>query len=487
MASLEELRLVRLEKLEKLKKAGLDPYPAASARTHTIKEVRGDFDALESSNESVIIAGRVMALRGQGALHFFNIFDGTDSFQGLLKRDEMDAEHFDLFSSTIDIGDFIEITGTLFTTKRGEPTVAVRGWKILTKSLLPLPDGWSGFKDTEERLRKRYLDILMNSEVREMVEQKSRFWSAVRSFLVKRDFLEVETPILEVTTGGADAEPFKTHHNALDMDIYLRISCGELWQKRLMVSGIPKTFEIGRIFRNEGMSAEHLQDYTQMEFYWAYADYEDGMELVTELYRHIAKEAFGTQKFTIGEFDVDLGVEWKRYDYRDTIEDKTGVDISTATFEEIEKKLQDLNIDYARDGFNKNRAIDTLWKYCRKQITGPGFLIGLPAELAPLAKRDTTNENITQHFQPIIAGSELGRGYSELNDPLDQRARFEEQQAMRDAGDPEAQMADLEFVEALEHGMPPTCGYGMSERVFAFLSNKPVRDTQIFPLVKPKE
>lgn len=487
MASIEELREVRIEKLEKLRAAGIDPYPAESNRTHAIADVRKDFDTLEGKSETVVIAGRVMALRGQGALHFFNITDGSATFQGLLKRDEMDPAHFDLFSATIDIGDFIEVSGTLFTTKRGEQTVAVRSWRILTKSLLPLPDGWSGFKDPEERLRKRYLDILMNADVRDMVERKSRFWRAVRNFLDERGFLEVETPVLETTTGGADAEPFKTHHNALDIDVYLRISAGELWQKRLMVAGLPKVFEIGRIFRNEGMSAEHLQDYTQMEFYWAYADYEDGMEVVTELYRHVAQETFGTQKFTIGDFEVDLAGEWQRYDYRETILEKTGIDIESATFEEIEKKLQDLNVDYARDGFNRNRAIDSLWKYCRKQIAGPGFLIGLPAELAPLAKRNTENTTITQHFQPIIAGSELGRGYSELNDPLDQRARFEEQQAMRDAGDVEAQMADMEFVEALEHGMPPTCGYGMSERVFAFLSNKPVRETQIFPLVKPKE
>jgi len=262
---------------------------------------------------------------------------------------------------------------------------------------------------------------------------------------------------------------------------------GVLWQKRLMVAGYDKTFEIGRQFRNEGMDAEHLQDYTQMEFYWAYADYEEGMKLVEKMYKYVAKKTFGTLKFKIGEFDVDLGKKWERYDYRETVKKFTGIDILDTNIKEIEAKLKELKIDYDKKGFNITRAIDNLWKYCRKKIAGPGFLVGVPTDVSPLAKKMDDNEKITQRFQPIIAGSELGNGYSELNDPLDQAERFEGQQKLREAGDDEAQMFDHEFVEALEHGMPPTCGFGLSERVFSFLMNKPGRECQIFPLMKPRD
>jgi lysyl-tRNA synthetase class 2 len=304
--------------------------------------------------------------------------------------------------------------------------------------------------------------------------------------LINEGFLEVETPILENTTGGADARPFITHHNALDIDVYLRISAGELWQKKLMVAGFPKTFEIGRVFRNEGISPEHLQDYTQMEFYWGYADFKKGMDLVERMYKYVAQETFGTLQFKIGNFDVDLGKPWQIFDYRETIKELTGIDIETAGISDIEETLKKLHINYDTKGWNRLRAIDTLWKYCRKQIGGPGFLVGLPKELSPLAKTSETNSKLVQQFQPLIGGSELGKGYSELNDPLDQAERFEIQAKLRAEGDEEAQMFDHDFVEALEYGMPPTCGFGLSERVFAFLSNKPARETQIFPLMRPK-
>ncbi|MFA5290741.1 MAG: amino acid--tRNA ligase-related protein [Candidatus Paceibacterota bacterium] len=388
---------------------------------------------------------------------------------------------------TIDIGDFVQITGKLITTKRGEKTIQAIGWKILAKSLRPLPDQWAGLQDTEERLRKRYLDILLNDEVRAMVIKRGEFWQAVRNFLLSKDFIEVETPVLENTAGGADAKPFATHHNALDLDVFLRISTGELWQKKLMVAGLDRTFEIGRQFRNEGMDAEHLQDYTQMEFYLAYADYEKGMQLVEDLFKHVAKKVFDTLQFEIGEFKIDLDQKWERYDFRDTVLKMTGIDVLEATLPGIEAKLKELEIVYDKKGFNITRGIDNLWKYCRKQIAGPGFLVGTPIEISPLAKRDEKNPRLAQRFQPIIAGSELGNGYSELNDPQDQLARFNEQMKLREAGDEEAQMKDEEFVEALEYGMPPTCGFGMSERVFAFLMNKSMREAQIFPLMRPKD
>ncbi|MCX6759868.1 MAG: lysine--tRNA ligase, partial [Candidatus Nealsonbacteria bacterium] len=286
---------------------------------------------------------------------------------------------------------------------------------------------------------------------------------------------------------GADARPFITHHNALNMDVYLRISMGELWQKRLMVAGFEKTFEIGRQFRNEGMDSEHLQDYTQMEFYWAYADYKEGMELAEEMYKYVAKKTFGTLKFKIRGFNVDLSKKWEKYDFQTIISKYTKVDIFNANLAEIEKALIKLGVNYDKKGFNITRAIDNLWKYCRKNISGPGFLINVPAIIEPLAKRMEKNPKLVQRFQVILAGSENGKGYSELNDPIDQAYRLAEQQKLRDAGDLEAQRYDKDFVEALEYGMPPTCGFGVSERLFSFLMDKPSRDCQIFPLVRPKE
>ncbi|MDQ3014535.1 MAG: lysine--tRNA ligase [bacterium] len=486
MASLEEIRQTRLEKLEKLKQEGMDPYPAESHHTHTVADLIYKFETLSQEQKEVTISGRVMSLRPQGGLIFFNLYDGTGKFQGLLKQEETDQKVFDLFSATVDIGDFVEATGTLFITKRGEKTVQVKSWRMLSKSLQPLPEKWHGLQDVEERLRKRYLDILFNEEVKELIVKKAKFWQSIRNFLVNEGFLEVETPVLENTTGGADARPFATHHNALDIDVYLRISVGELWQKRLMVAGFPKVFEIGRIFRNEGISAEHAQDFTAVEFYWAYADYNKGMDFVERMYRYVAQEAFGTLQFKIGEFDIDLSKPWERYDYAETILKSTGLDIRTAELSDIEAKLKELKIKHDRTGWNKGRATDILWKCCRKQIGGPGFLVGVPKSLSPLAKSLPDNKDTVEQFQVLLAGSEMGKGYSELNDPIDQAERFAEQAKLRAAGDEEAQMTDQDFVEALEHGMPPTCGFGVSERLFAFLADKSIRETQIFPLMRPK-
>jgi len=476
----------RLEKINELKKQGINPYPAKSNRTHNIAEVLADFANLEDNKSSLILSGRVTSKREHGNLTFANLQDGTDKIQVAISKKDIGADNYKIFGKYIDMGDFIEITGTCFTTHKGEKSIMASNFTLLTKAIRPLPEKWHGLKDEEELFRKRYLDILLNPEVKELIIKKAKFWQAVRTFMLNHDFIEVETPVLEVTTGGADARPFITHHNALDMDVYLRICTGELWQKRLMVAGLEKTFEIGRQFRNEGMDAEHLQDYTQLEFYWAYADYEDGMKLVEELYKYVAQETFGTLKFKIKNFDIDLGKTWERYDYQETVLKMTGVDILSASEDEIKKKLDELKVEYDTKGFNITRAIDNLWKYCRKQIPGPGFLVGVPVSVSPLAKRDVNRPELTQRFHPIIAGSELGNGFSELNDPIDQAERFAEQQKLREAGDEEAQMFDHEFVEALEYGMPPTCGFGTSERVFSFLMNKTGRECQIFPLMKPK-
>ena len=488
---LEDIKKTRLKKLENLKKAGINPYPAEVLRTHTNKEALDNFNKLK--NKKIGLVGRIRSIREHGGSTFAHIEDGSTALaaggqiQIYLKKDEIGNKNYQLFLDNIDIGDFIEVSGKLFLTKKGEKTLLVSKWKILTKSLLSLPSEWYGLKDVEERFRRRYLDILFNPEIKKMFENKAKFWNSVREFLIKKGFIEVETPALEVTTGGADARPFITHHNALDINVYLRISMGELWQKKLMVAGFEKTFEIGRQFRNEGMDDEHLQDYTQMEFYWGYADYEKGMKLVEELYKRVAEETFGTLKFKIKGFDIDLGKKWERYDYQEVIKKYTGIDILNADLKIIEKKLKELKIQYDKDGFNLTRAIDNLWKYCRKQIAGPGFLINLPVAVSPLAKRLEENPELVQRFQVVVAGTELGNGYSELNDPVDQSKRFKEQQKLRDAGDEEAQMYDKDFIEALEYGMPPTCGFGMSERVFSVLMDKPAKECQIFPLMRPKE
>jgi len=487
MPTIEELRKTRLEKLKKLESSGILAYPAKTKRTHSIAEALKDFSKLAKAKKSVILAGRIMAQRGHGGATFLDINDGTGKIQVIIKEDKIGAKGYQFFLDVFDIADFVEIKGTLFTTQRGEKTIEAEDYKMLSKALLPLPEKWHGLQDVEERLRKRYLDVMFNPEVKEMVKKRAIFWNSIREFLVKKGFLEVETPVLETTPGGADAKPFITHHNALDIDVYLRISMGELWQKQLMVAGFEKTFEIGRQFRNEGMDAEHLQDYTQMEFYWAYANHEEGMKLVEEMYKDVAKKTFGTLKFKIRGFDVDLGKKWEKYDYVSMISKYTKINVLEASLPEMEKALQDLKIDYDKKGFNRTRAMDNLWKFCRKKIEGPGFLINTPIEVSPLAKRDEKNKDTAMRFQVILAGSENGNGYSELNNPLDQAERFEEQQKLRDAGDQEAQRYDKDFIEALEHGMPPTCGFGVSERLFSFLMDKPMRDCQIFPLMKPKQ
>lgn len=480
------LRKVRLEKLKKIKEKGIDPYPSSVRRTHSIKEVLKNFSKFEKEKEKLFLVGRIISIRIHGGCSFAHLQDGTDKIQLCFKKDLLNQK-YSFFTSSIDIGDFLEVKGSLFKTKTKEKTLLIDNFRLISKSLRPLPEKWHGLKNEEERLRKRYLDILFNPEIREMIEKKERFWTSVRRFMKKKGFLEVETPVLEIVPGGADAQPFITHHNALDIDVYLRISTGELWQKRLMIAGFEKTFEIGRQFRNEGMDAEHLQDYTQMEFYWAYADYKEGMQLVEELFKDAIRETFKTLKFKIGEFNIDLDKKWQKYDYREIIKKFTGIDVLNTSSRQIEAKLEKLKIEYDKKGFNITRAIDNLWKYCRKKIQGPGFLVKVPTVISPLAKRDEKNPEIVQRFQVVIAGTELGNGYSELNDPIDQAQRFVEQEKLKEAGDQEAQMYDRDFVEALEYGMPPCCGFGMSERVFAFFMGKSVRECQIFPLMKPKE
>ncbi len=496
MASLDELRAIRTAKLAALHAAGMDPYPAKVPRSFCLADARGKFAELVKSGELEKVPaqvfsldGRVMAIRGQGAILFLVLDDGKSTFQAVVKKDVLSTELFGLLGATVDIGDIISVTGTFFTTQKGEQSILVTSWTMAAKSLLPLPEKWHGLTDPDEKLRKRYLDFIMEPETREIFKKKAKFWQVTRRFLEDEGFLEVETPTLETTTGGAEATPFKTHHDDFDMDVFLRISVGELWQKRLIAGGFPKTFEIGRVYRNEGTSPEHAQEFTNMEFYWSYADYKDGMTLVTRLYRKIAMEVFGTTKFTsrgqngaAGQ-TFDLADEWVLIDYAEEIKKQLGVDINKASDVELLNELKKLGVPF--EGANRERFIDTLWKQCRKNIAGPAFLINHPTIVAPLAKK--LNENVVQMFNPIIAGSEIGKGYSELNDPIDQRQRFEAQRVLLEKGDTEAMMPDWEFVEMLDHGMPPTCGFGFGERLFAVLVGKPLREVQLFPLVKPKK
>lgn len=487
MGRQDEIVKERLKKLEKLRLNNIAPYISKYSVKNISSELQENYSKLkngEKSKDSVSVSGRIMAIRDMGKIIFVGVYDGHGKIQLILQKGETPDKIIEFFREYIDSGDFLAAEGTIFRTQRGELSILVNKAVLLTKSIYPLPEKWHGIQDSEERLRKRYLDILMNPEVKEMFIRKSKFWNSMRNFLLEKGFLEVETPVLENSAGGANATPFITHHNALDIDVFLRISMGELWQKKLMIAGYPKTFEIGRQFRNEGMDAEHLQDYTQMEFYWAYANYEDGMELVRDMYIKLAKDVYGRTKFKVGEHEFNLLDKRKIIDYAETVKKITGIDIFKADDREIRAKLNELKVEYENSAARAT-LIDSLWKYCRKQISGPAFLTGTPIEVSPLAKKDQKDPRKTERFQVILAGSEVGNGYSELNDPFDQEERFKEQQLMKEAGDTSAQSHDVEFVESLKYGMPPTCGFGVSERLFAFLEGKPIRETVIFPLMKP--
>ncbi|MDP2947436.1 MAG: lysine--tRNA ligase [Nanoarchaeota archaeon] len=480
----------RIKKISELRKEGVNPY-SHRFDEFTKKEFADDlqkkYEKLKNEEETkdeVVVAGRLMSKRSFGKISFGSLQDRSGFIQVVLQEGRTSKEAIDFFKK-IDSGDIIGVIGKIFRTQRGEISVAVSKIDLLTKSVLPLPEKWHGLKDEDEKLRKRYLDILMNPDVKEIFFKKQKFWQTIRNFLIERGFLEVETPVLENSAGGASATPFITHHNALDIDIYLRISMGELWQKKLLVAGYEKTFEIGRQFRNEGMDMEHLQDYSQMEFYWAYADYKDGMKLIEQMYKEVAKVVIGTLKFKTHGYEVDLSKKWEVYDYEKLIKEKTGLDIYEVSDKEARKFLDKQKIIYDKKA-GKWRLVDLLWKFCRKQIAGPGFLVGQPVEISPLAKRSREDLRKVEQFQIIIAGTELGNGYSELNDPFDQEERFKEQRKLKEAGDTEAQEHDESFVEALKYGMPPACGFGVSERFFSYLADRPIRECIAFPLMKPE-
>lgn len=483
---IEQLRQIRIDKLNKLRELGIDPFPAKSNRTNVISDIINKYEEFEG--KQVILAGRVMSWRGHGSVSFGDLKDVSGQIQLYIHSDDLSKTEKESQSigyedlNLIDIGDIVEVKGTITKTQRGQISISPSILRILAKSLRPLPDKHVGIKDKEERFRRRYLDILMNDDVREMFERKSKFWKVTREFLNQNGFIEVETPVLEHVTGGADANPFVTHHDALDEDFYLRIST-ELYQKRLIGAGFEKIFTLAPNFRNEGIDDEHLQEYYQVEWYWAYANYKDNMEFTKNMFRYVANEVYGKTDFVKGEHKFDLADEWKEVDYVKVMKERFNIDIFNSTYEEVLKIAKENKIKLDGD-INRQRLIDNLWKIIRKEISGPAFLINEPKFMSPLAKSKTEDPNLTERYHVIIAGSELANGYSELNDPIDQLERFREQQNARDSGDDEAQMLDIDYVEMLEWGMPPVSGHGHSERVFWFFENVSAREGTLFPQMK---
>ena len=484
MTTLNDYRDERLKKLAEIRSLGIDPYPAKSHRNTKISAVMNHFD--EKDGQTVCVAGRIVAIRSFGKIAFVKIRDYFGEIQIFMqKTDDVPTGHFGLKQlRLLDTGDFIEAEGTVGKSSTGEISIFADSVRLLTKSLRPLP-GYDGFTNKEERYRRRYVDMNVNPEVRERLVRRSKFWQATRDYLTQHGFVEVNTPVLEVTTGGADANPFVTHMDALDQDYYLRIS-QELPLKRLLGGGFEKVFDIGPRFRNEGVDDEHLPEHIAMESYAAYENYEDGMALYEGMIKYVAKETWGTLKFNVGGFEVDLDCEWPRVKYADLLMDKFGIDVFNPDREKMLTILKKNNAP-ADPEMSDARLLDNLWKLIRKTSAGPYWLIEEPLSLSPLAKRVEENPLVTQRFHPIIAGTEMGNGYSELNDPIDQLERFEEQQAMRDAGDDEAQMLDMDFVEMLEYGMPPACGWGNSERNFWLLEGVSGREAVPFPIIKARE
>lgn len=480
---IESIRDERIKKLNNLIAVGINPYPAKVKRTHEINEVLESFAKLSKDNKKLYIVGRIRSIRGQGGISFMDLKDESGGIQLVIKKNTF--KDLDFWRDNLDIGDFIEVSGKLFKTKRGEKSLEVKSIKIASKSLRPIPSDFYGLHDIETRLRKRYLDLLVNPETKELFRRKSAFWRETRRYLENEDFLEVETPILESVPGGAEAEPFVTHHNALDQDFYLRIS-PELNLKRLMVGGYEKVFELGRIFRNEGVSAEHLQDYTQMEMYWAYQDYEGLMKFIEKLIKHVIKNTFGTLTLEHDGKKINWGKKWQVLDYYELFKKATKINLATASYEDLLNKAKDLKIKVDKN-IGRGRLIDLIYKKTvRPKLIEPSFLINTPVEVEPLAKRLEGDNKRVQRFQIVAYGTELGKGFSELNDPIDQHSRFEEQTSLREKGDKEAQMLDEDYIEAMEYGMPPTAGFGMSERFFAVLAGLPVREAVIFPLMRTK-
>lgn len=487
MASLEELRNERLKKLNALQERGISAYPISAKRDATITEVRNTFQKLAKRKKPLFLVGRVARVREQGGLIFFDFTDGTGTFQGLLKKNEMDEAVFHDFSSLVDIGDILEVSGLLFKTKRGEETLHVLTWRMLAKALRPLPEKWHGLQDPEEKFRRRYLDTLMSEESKERFLLRSSIIRELRSFLDAEEFIEVETPTLQPLYGGASAEPFKTHHNALDIDLYLRIS-NELYLKRLLVGNFPKVYEIYKAFRNEGIDVTHYPEFTMVEFYESYSDAEMQMDRIERLMRTLVKKLFGKKTFMFKKSAIDVEKPFKRLTYFSVLKQYALLlNPETAHREELVLKAHQVGVAVSQTD-SREKILDTIFKKaCRPKIIQPMFIIDYPAHMLPLAKQK--EKDIVDAFQLIMGGIELVKGFSELNDPIDQRARFEMQEGNRAKGDTEAHALDEDFLEALEFGMPPAGGVGIGvDRLIMLLTDsRNIKDVILFPTMRQKE
>lgn len=483
---------VRREKLAEYYEKGLDPFGEKFERTHVAQELHEAYgektkEELAEIEQVVTVAGRVMTKRGKGKVGFSHIQDVSDQIQLYVRRDDIGEEAYEIYK-TVDIGDIVGVTGIVFKTNVGELSIHVQEFTLLTKSLRPLPDKYHGLQDIELRYRKRYLDLITNEESRDTFIMRSKIIQAMRNYLNEKGFLEVETPMLHTIPGGANARPFETHHNALDMDLYMRIAI-ELHLKRLIVGGLEKVYEIGRVFRNEGISTRHNPEFTMIELYEAYADYKDIMALTENLVAHIAKEVHGTTTIPYGEDEIDLAPPWNRIHMVDAIKEHTGVDFwKEMSDDEARELAKEHNIEIT-DMMTYGHIVNEFFEQVvEEKLIQPTFVYGHPVEISPLAKKNKEDERFTDRFELFIVGREHANAFTELNDPIDQRARFEAQVKERAAGNEEAHLMDEDFIEALEYGMPPTGGLGIGiDRLVMLLTNAPsIRDVLLFPQMRTK-
>lgn len=490
MAETSDQRGQRIEKLSALRAAGLDPYPARFSCTHAVAEALQAFAASEGKAEPPVVrtAGRLMAVRVMGKATFAHIRDGSGSIQIYLRQDEVGEEGYTLFLKLFDLGDFIGVEGPLFRTRTGEVTIRVGSFVMLAKTLRPLPEKWHGLTDVEARYRQRYLDLLVNERAHQTFVIRTRLVSAIRRYLDERGFLEVETPVLQPIYGGAAARPFVTHHNELDADLYLRIS-DELYLKRLIIGGLDRVYEIGHDFRNEGVSTRHNPEFTQIEVYQAYADYNDMMCLTESIWHAAAMEVVGTAKVTFQGHELDLTPPWRRLRMRDAILEATGIDIAgSRSLDDLRQQIQErkLDLDWKPTW---GQQVEELMKECvEPSLIQPTFLLDYPLDISPLAKQKPDAPGFVERFEFFIGTVECGNAFSELNDPLDQRARFELQGQQFQAGDEEAHPMDEDWIRALEYGMPPTggLGFGIDRMTMLFTDNPSIREVILFPALRAK-
>ena len=487
MATLDNIKETRLKKLETIRKSLLNPYPEKTKRTHKIVQVLKDFAALTRSKKEMVLAGRIKSQRGHGGSTFLDIEDGTGKIQAFLRKDRLGEKGYKFFLDSFDIGDFVELKGFLFKTKKGEKTIEVSDFKMLAKSLLPLPEKWHGLKDIEERFRKRYLDLIFNPEVKAKFETRTKIIKEIREFLDKEGFLEVETPILQPIYGGAKARPFKTYLNAQDLDLYLRIAL-ELYLKRLLVGGFEKVYEIGKCFRNEGVDRSHNPDFTMLEFYWAYEDYKDLMKFTEKMFETLLKRVFGKLEIKYENKKINFKTSWPRIEFGQLLRKYAKINFEEINQEALEKEAQKLGVETAKIT-NKTAIADEIYKkYCLPRIWQPTFVINHPLGFFPLSKAQEKDPRKLANFQLVVAGWELVNAFSELNDPLEQRKRFEEQEKLFKEGLEEAQRMDEDFLSALEYGMPPAAGFGIGiDRLVALLTDShSLREVILFPTMRPK-